>query len=198
MKTYFTADLHLGHERIVEMSRPWLSSIEQHDDLILDAINSIVQLNDRLYILGDFCWRGEESYAAKIRCKNKHLIFGNHDKAKAGLYFKTAEDVAEIKLGEHKVFLSHYPHAFWPSSHYGSLHLYGHLHDEREETLDQAFPGRRSMDVGVNTAYRLLGCMRPFSQDEILDLLLARPGHDPVEWYRERETRRNQGDVHVT
>ena len=41
-----------------------------------------------------------------------------------GKKFKTAEDVAEVKVGEIKVFLSHYPHAYWPASHHGSFYAF--------------------------------------------------------------------------
>jgi len=186
MKTYVTADTHLGHQRVLEMCNRKFSSIEEHDDAIIDKINSNVDVHDRLFVLGDFCWGNEESWFTKIRCKNCHLIFGNHDKAKLGKLFKTADDVLEIKLQDHKLFLSHYPHAYWPSSHYGSLHIYGHVHSQREETLDRCFPGRRSMDGGVDNAKLLLGEYRPFSEDEIIEILMARPGHDPVEFYREQ------------
>lgn len=194
MKTYFTADTHLAHEGILGITARKFSSIEAHNDVILENLNRTVGEHDRLFVLGDFCWRAEESWVAKIRCKNLHLIYGNHDKAKLGRLFKTAEDVCELKLQDHKIFLSHYPHAFWPSSHYGALHLYGHVHSTREETLDAAFPGRRSMDVGVDNAKLLLGIHRPFSEDEVISILTARPGHDQVEWYRERERRLQAAD----
>jgi len=203
MKTFFTADLHLGHEGVLAMSARPFASIEEHDDHLIENINAVVCERDRLFILGDFCWHGAESYAKRINCKNLHLIWGNHDRPNYGKWFKTAEDVAEIKLpqssfgqeaAEIKVFLSHYPHAYWPASHYGSLHLYGHLHGEQEETLAALFPGRRAMDVGVDQAAKLYsGVYRPFMDDEILDLLLRLPGHDPVEWYKGRQEARNKG-----
>jgi hypothetical protein len=48
-----------------------------------------------------------------------------------------------------RIFVSHYPHAYWPRSHKGCLHVYGHVHAEREATLDAALPGRRSPVDGL-------------------------------------------------
>ena len=187
MITHFIADTHLDHEGVLTMSGRLFPNIVEHDNFMLDCINEYVHRNDRLFVIGDFAWRAAEAYTARINCKNIHLIWGNHDRSNFAKAFKSAEDVTEIKIGEkgdeHKVFLSHYPHAYWPASHHGSLHLYGHCHRQREETLDRAFPGRRSIDVGVDNALHLLGAYRPFDEFDILRLLTPRPGHDPISFY---------------
>lgn len=180
---FFTADLHLNHEKVILFTTRPFKSIVEHDEYVIARINNRVGQKDRLYVLGDVSWRAVGQELGKIVCKDIHLIWGNHDRQNFGKWFKTAEDVTEIKIGEQKVFLSHYPHAFWPSSHRGSMHLYGHCHSQREETLDKAFPGRRSMDVGIDNAWKLLGEYCPFSEGEIMDILGPRPGHDSVEYY---------------
>jgi calcineurin-like phosphoesterase family protein len=198
MKTYFTADDHFDHERILQITDRDLaySSVETHNDGMLEGINSTVGRDDRLFIIGDFAWRAEEAWYRKIVCRNVHLIFGNHDKAKLGKIFKSAEQTAIVKIQGHKVFVSHYPNAYWPSSHRGSMHLYGHVHAEREATLDAAFPGRRSMDCGVDNAKLLLGAYRPFSENEVVQILMSRPGHDLIEWYdQQRAARRAARDT---
>jgi hypothetical protein len=63
------------------------------------------------------------------------------------------------------------------------------MHRQREATLDVAFPGRRSMDVGVDNAKHLLGEYRPFSEDEVLEILLKRPGHDILSFYKEFQSK---------
>ena len=180
MQTHFTADLHLDHENVLAMSGRLFPNILEHDNHMIAQIN-------RSSLVATGCsswatWRGTRSRTTwtGLLCKDVHLIWGNHDKANYGNKFKTAEDVVEIKVGEHKVFLSHYPHAFWPASHHGAFHLYGHCHRQREATLDAAFPGRRSLDVGVDNALHLLGEYRPFRDDEIVSILGSRPGHDPI------------------
>jgi calcineurin-like phosphoesterase family protein len=194
MKTYFTADPHFDHDGVIGMSDRPFASIEDHNDHLLHYINLTVDPRDRLFVLGDFAWRGAESFLRAIRCKNIHLIYGNHDKASNARQFKSVELGTEVKIGpkgaQHKVWLSHYPHAYWPASHYGAYHLYGHVHADREETLDAIWPDRRSMDVGVDNARLLLGNYRPFSEDEIIAAFAEQAGHDPVEFYRERQAAR--------
>lgn len=74
------------------------------------------------------------------------------------------------------IVLSHYVQAVWNQSHRGAWMLYGHSHASAESWLDAAMPGRRSIDVGVDNAYRVLGEYRPFSFDELNEILSGRPG----------------------
>lgn len=201
---WYMGDPHFGHSNIIGdfVGREY-ATIEEHDADIIDNTNACVAEQDELFILGDYCWANSVKkpghWRNRIKCRKMHLIWGNHDKDHFKLQFSTVDDVrivslpftAPIKKRDGSVeergqtmFLSHYPHAYWPSSHYGSLHIYGHMHDQREATLDAAFPGRRSMDVGVDTAYRLLGKRRPFSEAEIVSILMERPGHDDLNFYR--------------
>jgi calcineurin-like phosphoesterase family protein len=196
MTTFFTADLHLDHENILKITDRPFTSVLDHDEHVLENINRLVGRTDRLFVLGDVAWHSIGNHIDRIVCKDIHLVWGNHDRANFGKKFKTAEDVAEIKIGakpnEHKVWLSHYAHAYWPCSHRGSFHLYGHTHRQREETLDTLFPGRRSMDVGVDNARHLLGEMRPFSEHEIIEILGSRPGHDQIEFYDQFQAKLRQ------
>lgn len=193
MRNHFTADLHLDHENVLEMSGRLFPNIQAHDDHMIAQVNKHVPYGDRLFILGDVAWYSVENYLDRLLCKDVHLIWGNHDRNNFGPKFKTAEDVSEIKIGvkpnQHKVFLSHYPHAYWPSSHHGALHLYGHCHRQREATLDACFPGRRSMDCGVDNALFLFGEYRPFTEEEIICFLGSQPGHDLLPFYNEFQAR---------
>jgi calcineurin-like phosphoesterase family protein len=182
---YFVADLHFDHHRMAE--NRGFASTDDMNDCVLTEINQLVlPKQDRLRILGDFCWGDPAKWRQRIKCKNIMLILGNHDnRAKCVTAFgkQNVRDTYMPKVEEVPCFLSHYPHAYWPSSHYGSYHLYGHVHDMRTETITEAFPGIRSLDVGVDSAKRLLGDYRPFSAVEVHQILRVRPGHDPVQWY---------------
>jgi calcineurin-like phosphoesterase family protein len=187
MTIHFIADTHLDHDGVLEMSGRLFRNIVEHNDCLIDSINRHVTKQDRLYVLGDVAWNSVDNYLDRIVCKDIHLIVGNHDKNNFGKKFKTSQDVLDIKIGpkpnQTRVFMSHYPHAFWPASHHGAFHLYGHCHRQRESTLDAAFPGRRSLDVGVDNALALLGEYRPFSEHDIIRILGPRPGHDLIEFY---------------
>lgn len=195
---WFTADTHFGHTalltkqtgKITGMSLravAW-ATVEEMDAAIVDAINSNVRPQDTLYHLGDWGMWAAAHYRMQIKCKDIRLIWGNHDKRNIAHLFRHTWEVKTVKLqhGQESVsvWLSHYAHFIWPKSHYGSLHLYGHSHGQAEERLDQYAPGRRSMDVGIDNVMRLMGSPRPISETEVLEILMAKPGHDPVELYR--------------
>jgi calcineurin-like phosphoesterase family protein len=185
MKDFYLADLHLGHDAAI-LGRPFASQ-EEMSAHIVDAINAKVATKyNRIICCGDFALRDPVKWRMKFICKNWIKLRGNHDpwhKCKLAFGEGCCRDTYDFKVKDHPCFASHYPHAYWPKSHRGSFHIYGHVHDQRTETIEAAFPGIRSLDVGVDSANRLLGDWTCFSEDEVYDILIARPGHDLVEWY---------------
>lgn len=185
---FFTADTHFDHLNIAQVRG--FHDKEEHDAVIIAAINSVVCASDTLFILGDFCWSSPGKFRMRINCKDVRYVIGNHDKIQAtqnvfGQIHTTLKTriVAEDGLRYGKAVLCHFPMAYWDASHNGSWHLYGHCHGSRELTLDWAFPGRQAMDVGLDNAGRLYGCYRPFSEHEVFDYMAARTGHDHKEFY---------------
>jgi len=185
MKTYFTSDLHFGCDGLIEQTRKRFSSTEQHDDTLIDAINSTVGCNDQLLILGDFCFKKPGRYRPRIRCRHIFFILGNHDKENKirQVFGGHVWQGKMVKLGGQKIWCSHFPHAHWPDSHNGAYHAYGHLHNNLlfEERMDDWAPSRRSMDVGVDHAYAKFGQYRPFEDVEFFKAMRSRSGHDLVE-----------------
>ena len=106
------------------------------DDAIITSINSTVGPNDSLAIIGDFCLakRGSaiaayRDYRSRIKCKNVHLVLGNHDDREAALaVFATCGETMMVRSDGHEFFLSHYPARSWDRSNHGSIMLYGHVH----------------------------------------------------------------------
>lgn len=163
---YLTADPHIN-------AAPWRDNVDP-----IDCYNKYVQRKDYLYILGD-C--GDLKHRNKIVCKHIFCILGNHDnKIECQKAFGVNQVFKDkcIKYEDKQIFLHHFPFAYWDRSHLGRYHAYGHCHSNREDIMDAAFPGRRSMDVGLDNAMRLLGEYRPFTIDEYFDLLKDRPGHE--------------------
>jgi hypothetical protein len=66
-----------------------------------------------------------------------------------------------------------FKHAIWEGSHKGYWHLYGHSHSSAEH-----WEIGKSMDVGVDNAYRLLGEYRPFSLEEVGKFMSQREIHN--------------------
>lgn len=182
---WFTSDTHFGHENLLtKMGRVGFSSVSEHDERLLESINRCVGKGDSLHILGDFAFSKAQKYRGLIRCKQTFLVIGNHDRPLDSVRaFGQVWHIKDVKTEYGRICCCHYPMAFWPASHHGAMHLYGHCHDQREATMDRWMPTRRSMDVGVDVAYRLLGEHRPFSLEEIVGLIGGREGHDQVSFY---------------
>lgn len=82
MKTWFTADPHFGHRRIIELCDRPFNTVEEMNAAILDGINSKVS-GQRLVILGDICLgKLEDSLRCldEIRAAEVILVPGNHDR----------------------------------------------------------------------------------------------------------------------
>lgn len=192
---WFTADTHFNHSKIATITdrRRYdgtkFATMDEHDDYLIHQINTYVQPNDELFILGDFAADKPGRYRARINCRKITFIRGNHDRPQVTTnVFGEMHPIKMTKLRHpdgpflHCV-LCHYPMAYWDGSHRGYAHLYGHTHANREKTLDAIWPNRRSMDVGVDNAQRLIGVMRPFNERELYVELSFRSGHDPTEFY---------------
>jgi calcineurin-like phosphoesterase family protein len=140
------------------------------NDELLYQLNNYVQPEDTLYFLGDCTVRNPKWVRENIQCNTIHFILGNHDKEKiireAG--FESVQHVLKTKIHDVPVFLSHYAHRVWNRSHHGTYHLYGHSHNSINNEWG------RSMDVGVDAAYAMLGAYRPFSADQIHKILSKR------------------------
>lgn len=162
---------------------PCWASIARMNDHLIKKINEYVGKDDVLWHLGDFCYgkKKEISIAAKkyrdkINCKNVFLVRGNHDRPDINHIFSGSYDYFELDVDSCHIVLSHYCHAFWNKSHYGSWMLYGHAHGTAETWLDEHMPGRLSMDVGVDNVNRIVGEYRPISFEEIKYIFSSKNG----------------------
>lgn len=172
MKTFFTADLHFGHDNIIKYcNRPWKNSKEMNVALI-DNINNTVDVNDSLYFLGDFCFSKHGKYVEDFRmymdailCKNIFFILGNHDSPQRIYHekIKCWEKLVEIHKNP-KLVLCHYPLLEWNKKKYGAIMLHGHCHNNLLKP-----EGYRMMDVGVDNP---LSSYKPFLLEDILEKYL--------------------------
>ena len=71
-----------GHDKDFVYQERGFNSIQEHDETILNNINSIVEEDDTLYVLGDLMLGDNEAGIEKIKrikCQNIFIILGNHD-----------------------------------------------------------------------------------------------------------------------
>ena len=146
---------------------------------MFDNINEVVGVNDTLYILGDFCFKGKKpiEYRSRIVCQDIHLILGNHDRRsdyKDDLQgFSSVQDVKEIIHCNQRIYLSHYPHRSWPASHKGSWMCYGHVHSKLDH--EDRTSNTLTLDVGVdNTINYNKPFGQPFSFKELQSIIKKR------------------------
>ena len=186
VQVFYTSDLHLSHKGLCKGTSSWedksdcrdFDSLESMNSTIIDGINKVVREDDYLFILGDF-YLGPNSqffkFRTAIKCKNVHLIFGNHDdylrdpKSKSHEWFSSVQMAKEIKVDGLIISLYHYKPYIWRDSQFGTIALYGHSHGDAEY-----IEHGKSMDVGIDNAFRLFKEWRPFSHDEVLELLKDR------------------------
>lgn len=170
---WFTADMHLGHERVLEFtSRPW-EKIEEMNQAFISNINDKVKEEDELYILGDYSFKMTALEAAALRkkivCKRVHIVPGNHDKdwtnSLVARAFIVELPITVLKENKRKFVLSHFPMADWQSMSHSSIHLHGHIHSEGSTYNEMnRMQGLYRYDVGVDA-----NGYAPVSMDEILE-----------------------------
>lgn len=144
---WLTADLHLGHKKIIGYTYRPFDTVEQMDQTIIDNINARVTKGDQLIVIGDFAFGDPRPYLARINCQHVSLVPGNHDK-----HWMREMDLSTmfvlpplLMITDYPVpiVLCHYPLEVWERGHYGARHAFGHVHGR---TLS---PIRGRMDVGV-------------------------------------------------
>lgn len=188
--SWITSDLHDGHTNIYnyepERARLLGDTITEMREAMISNINSVVEPDDTLYILGDVTFHhkiGEVIEFVRRINGTKHLVYGNHD----GVirkhhdifipkFFASAQDMLHFRiktrLGKRLVIMNHYPLAAQPEGHFGSFHFYGHLHGHGLE-----FKYNHAMDVGIDGSTGFM----PYRLDLLIEQFLQREENGEVE-----------------
>jgi len=111
-----------------------------------------------IYIVGDFWYRGTSDGAVHIVRQlkgRKHLIIGNHDRRflKNSAFregFVEVADILDLAYDGKRMILCHYPFAEWDGFFRGSWHIYGHIHNSRNEAFDYLRTKERALNAGVD------------------------------------------------
>ena len=138
---FFTSDLHLGHENVLEW-RKGFNSIDEMDETLITNWNHRVHKNDFIIITGDLIYKSKRSpveYLDALKGR-KILVKGNHDAdwmkeltdEQIAKYFEGVYDLYSFKRNGVKLRFCHYPMIAWESSRHQSILVCGHIHDKRE------------------------------------------------------------------
>jgi len=145
MKTYFIADLHLGHANCLRFDhRPW-DTVEEMDMEIIRRWNRKVRKEDHVYVLGDFAYKNKTAISEYMGQMNGfiHLIRGNHDKRSEAYEgcFREVEDYKEMVVMADGVkcqlVLSHYFIPFYNGHRHMAFMLHGHTHKTEESVFEE-------------------------------------------------------------
>ncbi len=80
IKKFYTADLHIDHSRIIELSKRPFSDVNEMKDTIIKNWNETVGNGDIVYILGDTCFSVHNFIDLMEELSGQiHIIKGNHD-----------------------------------------------------------------------------------------------------------------------
>ncbi len=161
---FYISDLHLDHKNVIKYDGRPFADCEEMQQTLIRNWNNAVAPNDNVYLLGDITWKNLTGLGFLQQVKGKkYLILGNHDRAKSELMkcFEWVKEYAVIQDGETDVVLCHYPIASWYNQFRGSVHLYGHVHNNPD--YDAYLRYLEICDeMGIPHECYNVGCMIPY------------------------------------
>lgn len=163
---YIIADLHLGHTNIIKF-RDGFSTLEEHDQTLMDNIRSVYGKRNSIWLLGDTIFDERYQYFLEELCQNfqhVHNILGNHctenkvrEKMLKHMYGTQHNFHLHGMLSKFGFWLTHSPiHPDEIRKKIGNIH--GHVH---QNTIDDS----RYFNVSVDN----IDC-KPITIDEIREI----------------------------
>jgi len=136
---FFTSDTHFNHKNIIKYTDRPFSSIEEHNQTLIDNWNSVVGPDDTVFHLGDFAFGTFNQWKMIREQLNGYivLILGNHDFAQCDNIsrlndlFDFVSQQMLIRVGKKRIILSHYPmlcYSGYNSEKHPTWQLFGHVH----------------------------------------------------------------------
>ena len=139
MTIFFTSDTHFGHDKILRFcparGEIW-STLEEHDQGIIDLWNETVSPEDTVFHLGDFAFAGSKRIQELVKQLHGSIILvrGNHDKFKKvrNAPFTAIHESLIHRIGKQRIAMAHQPERVeWgdgieiPATSFG---VCGHVH----------------------------------------------------------------------
>lgn len=123
----FISDLHFGHSKILDFvgAARGGSTVDEHDQWLIEQWNSVVTKRDAVYVLGDVAFSRKGLACVKNLRGQKFLLLGNHDNFPLSDYEALGFKIIGFK--KYKGFwLSHAP--IHPQELRGKYNIHGHVH----------------------------------------------------------------------
>lgn len=175
--TFFTSDTHFSHANIIRFCHRPFKDVDQMNEALIANWNRVVEPDDTVFHLGDFCLGGSAEWNNILNRLNGkiYLIIGNHDRKNIRQgYMNKFEDVVmqlRIEVGKRSIYLNHYPFLSYGGAYRDVWQLFGHVHTSPNSTgLDTSRLGMllpTQYDVGVdNNNYT------PVSYEQVRKIIL--------------------------
>ena len=173
MSQFFTADLHFGHNNVVNFKNTDgtkardFDTVQDMEDAMVQMHNEIVKPTDKVYMLGDIAFNARGLDKVKQMNGIKILVKGNHDQLKLNKYVDVFKDVRGCHVMNGLVF-THIPIHVDQLGRFG-CNVHGHLHGGRVKQGDQIDP--RFLCVSVEHTD-----LKPISFEDMVDRIVAQGG----------------------
>ena len=141
-KTFFIADTHFNHERIISICKRPFSDVEEMNKKLIENWNGVVSDDDIVWVLGDYFYFPNpiKSYTPIAIFRDitnklngiKNLIIGNHDTQDTEFYKSCGFNFVSpypIILNNFYI-LSHEPLQLTETTPY--FNVYGHVHNDEK------------------------------------------------------------------
>lgn len=157
-RNLYISDLHIGSERIIRLCGRPFADVDEMDAAIERNWREAVRPGDTVYILGDLA---EADHQRAIRLLKrlpgrKVLVLGNHDTNEAALAYRKSRLFAGIRRYDKtmdfgkEIILSHYPMMDWEDRQFGSIHIYGHIHNKDLPEIREYYKDKPCYNCGAD------------------------------------------------
>ena len=155
---YFSSDYHIGDGKIIDYCKRPFKDVEEMNNTIIENHNRIVNDDDVIVFLGDFCFKDGIEYLSKMK-GHFQLIKGNHDR-RNGLpcLFKKAI----FTQHNYKIMVAHDPDTVFPGF---DLYFVGHVHDHWK--FKRVIRDKKKMDM-INVSVDVWD-FKPVSIDQLVN-----------------------------
>ena len=176
MAQFFIADLHFGHNKIVNFTDAAGNKLRQYDtvedmeDAMVQMHNELVNPTDKVYMLGDIAFNQRGLDKVKQMNGIKILIKGNHDNLKLPKYVDVFKDVRGCHVTNGLVF-THIPIHVDQLGRFG-CNVHGHLHSGKVmSTIDPTVIDPRFLCVSAEHTD-----LKPIEFEDLVDRIVAQGG----------------------
>ena len=147
MHRWVISDTHFYHSKILGYCQRPFETVEEMNEVLIKNWNSVINEDDIVYVLGDFCFGNKEmlrEIVSQLKGR-KILILGNHDRLTKGAYldvgFETVTKNPMIVDGD--FILSHHPLQ-------GDLGRFYNIHGHKHKLPSEAQFSPKHFDIGVD------------------------------------------------